>query len=67
VEPLQGRELWTAKQVVAEVTHRIRFRHLSGVVPTQRVVFGSRTFEILSVINPEERNRELELLCKEVN
>jgi SPP1 family predicted phage head-tail adaptor len=29
----------------------------------QRVVFGDRTFKILAVINPEQRNRDLVLQC----
>jgi SPP1 family predicted phage head-tail adaptor len=29
----------------------------------QRVVFGDRTFKILAVQNPEQRNRDLVLVC----
>jgi len=65
VEPLKGAEYYAAQQVNAEVTGKVVMRYLSGVVPKMRVVFGTRTFEILSVINPDERNRELQLLVKE--
>jgi SPP1 family predicted phage head-tail adaptor len=66
VEPLSGREQLLAQQVQAEVTHRVRVRYVAGVTAKMRITFGDRHFEILSVINPEERNRELELMCKEL-
>ena len=65
IEPLNGRELIQAQQVQSEVTHRVILRHRDSVTPRQRVSFGSRTLEILYVINPDERNERLELLCKE--
>lgn len=66
VEPLRGREFWDAQQLNAEVTARIRLRYLSGVGPTMRVVYDGRTFEVDSVIDVDERHRELQLMCKEV-
>ena len=36
-----------------------------GMVPTMRVVFGSRAFAINAVLNVLERNRELNLYCTE--
>jgi SPP1 family predicted phage head-tail adaptor len=66
IEPLSGAELWRAQQVSAEVTHRVLLRHLSGVTPKMRIKYGSRTLEVVSVLNLEERDRELELLCREL-
>lgn len=66
IEPLQGREFFSAQQVNAEVTTRIRIRYRSGITPAMRVLFGSRAFDIQGIINIEERNRELHLMCKEV-
>ena len=40
-------------------------RYLSGIVPKMRVKVGSRIFDILSIINVDERNRELQLMCRE--
>jgi SPP1 family predicted phage head-tail adaptor len=65
IEPLQGRELFSARQIHAEITTRITVRYLAGVTPKMRVLFGSRTFDIQEVINPEERNAELQLMCIE--
>lgn len=66
IEPLSGRELLAAQQVQADITHRVRFRYVSGVTAKMRVVYGSRIFNILSVANPEERNREIVLQCREL-
>jgi SPP1 family predicted phage head-tail adaptor len=65
VEPLQGRELEHAQQISAEVTHRVTIRYNAAVTSEHRVVYGNRTLEIEAVINPEERNEMLVLMCKE--
>jgi SPP1 family predicted phage head-tail adaptor len=65
IEPISGREYIAAQSTQAEVTHRIRLRYLSGVTPKMRVNCNSRIFDILSAINVGERNRELQLMCRE--
>lgn len=65
IEPLEGRELFSAQAVNNEVTVRIRMWYIAGVVPKMRVSHGGLYYDILSVINKELRNRELELMCKE--
>lgn len=65
IRPLTGRERFAAQQVNAEVSHRITLRFLAGVLATFRVLFGVRAFDIQAVLNIEERNRELQLLCTE--
>ena len=66
VEPLKGREFFSASQDNAEVTGRIRIRYMPGVVPTMRVRFGQRVFDIQAVIDPEERHEELQLMVREM-
>jgi SPP1 family predicted phage head-tail adaptor len=66
VEPLQGREYFAAQQERAEVTTRFRIRYIPGVLPTMRIMFDGRAFNIESIINPNERNRELHLMAVEV-
>jgi SPP1 family predicted phage head-tail adaptor len=67
VEPLSGRELYTAQQKVSEVTHRITIRWMEGVKARQNVWFNDRQFQIEAVENPEERNIVLYLLCIELD
>lgn len=66
ISPLLGREYLAAAQVQAEITHRVRIRHRDGVYPTMRVLFGSRAFDILSVQQVEERQREIVLMAREL-
>jgi len=65
VDPLRGREYFAAQQVTAEITHKVTLRYLTGVRPEMRVQFGDREFDIMAVINPQERNIYLELMCVE--
>jgi len=65
VEPLLGREYFDAQREQADVSHRVRMRYLAGVTHNMRVVLGSRVFEIESVLNAGERDRELVLMCRE--
>ena len=65
IEPVKGREFWESQQVNAEITTKITMRYLAGVKPKMRVLDDNRIFEIDSVINVDERNRELQLLVKE--
>jgi SPP1 family predicted phage head-tail adaptor len=66
LEPIAGREYFEAKQTMADTTHRIRIRYLSGVVPKMRVLFGSRIYNITEIINYMERNVELHLMATEL-
>lgn len=63
VEPLIGRELFTAQQVNSEVTSQIRMRYIAGMDTRKRVVFEGVHYNVLSVIDPELRHIELQLLC----
>jgi SPP1 family predicted phage head-tail adaptor len=65
VEPLTGRELFAAQEHHSEVEVRVRVRYREGITAKMRVVFDSRNYDIVAVIDREERHRELELLCKQ--
>jgi SPP1 family predicted phage head-tail adaptor len=54
-----------ARQQYPSVTHRIRCRYVPGVNAKCRAIFGSRTLQFQSVINIEEKSRELEILAGE--
>ena len=68
VNPLRGRQFYQAQQLNSEITVEISLRYLSDVDQDNRVLFNSQTFEIVAPpINVEYRNRDLVLMCKEVN
>lgn len=63
--PLTGRELWNAQQSQPDVTHRVEMRYLEGLTTKKRMKYGTRIFNILSVLNLEEDGREMHLICVE--
>ena len=65
VEPIAGREYFLAQQVQSEVTHRIRIRYYAGLQSDWRIRFGTKLFDILSIIDFEERHVEMQIMCKE--
>ncbi len=66
VADISGREYFQAQAVQSEVTTRIKIRYRTGITPSMRVLYDSRVFAILSVIDKDERHRVIELMCKEV-
>ncbi|HVL67197.1 MAG TPA: phage head closure protein [Vicinamibacterales bacterium] len=66
VEPLTGRERLRGEQTGAVHTHRVRMRYRPGVTVRTRVLFKGRRLDVHEVRNIEERNRELHLMCEEI-
>lgn len=64
VEPINGREYFTAHMAASEVTTRIRMRYQAGITSTDRITHGTTVYNVQSVINPDMRNEELVLMCK---
>jgi SPP1 family predicted phage head-tail adaptor len=65
IEPLRGREYFSAQAEHADVTTRIRIRYREGIDRSMRVKHGDIEFEILHIIHPEFAKKELQLMCKE--
>lgn len=71
VLPATGSERWIQNmdQRVAERSAQVRLRYRDDVTITEqcRIVWGAHTYNIRSIGNRLGRNRELVLLCEEVN
>lgn len=65
ITPFSMREAVAAGQLATAAMHRIRILYRSDVTADQRVRYGSRTFDIQSVIDVDERHRLLEIICQE--
>jgi SPP1 family predicted phage head-tail adaptor len=63
--PMSGNEVIRAKQAQTQITLKVRIWYRTDVTPAWRVVFGNRVFDIDTIINREEKNVVLELLCSE--
>jgi SPP1 family predicted phage head-tail adaptor len=66
VNPIVGKEFFAAETVNSEVSHKIRIRYKQDITPDMRIKFKDRYFSIQSVIDYQERNMELQLMCKEL-
>lgn len=68
ISPLSGREFFEAQKQNAEVTHKIMMRYRADVSlkPKDRIKFGARVFDILAVLNLDERKIWLTVMAREV-
>ena len=64
--PLSANESLENLKTEHKVTHRIRCWYSSSIDEAQRIKYGSRYFEIVSLINPDEQNVELEIIATEI-
>ena len=66
VEPLQGREYFAGQQFNSKVDTKFILRYVAGVTPKMRILYNSLSYDIESVINVDERNRELQIMCSRI-
>lgn len=66
VEPLAGREFENAQQNVSRIETRFITRYTTGITSKNRIVFDNVNYEIESIINVDQRSRELEILCSRI-
>ena len=67
VEALSGTDKFAAHEFISQVSHQVVIRYLPGINSGMQVWFGGRQFQIEAVLNPDERNKTLILLCIEIN
>ena len=67
VRPLRGDQYLAGQQLASIVDTKVRIRYHSGILPGYRVVFGSKIFKIVTVINPEYRNIYIDMMCIEIH
>ena len=65
ISPVSGREYFSQMRE-STVSHKIYCRYRPGISPRMRIKFGKRIFRIISVLNWEERNEGLTIMCEEV-
>jgi SPP1 family predicted phage head-tail adaptor len=67
IDPLEGSEQLRAMETGMQRPHRIVMRYREGMTGAKTLIYSTRTFDIKSVVDPQERHRELHLLADEVN
>lgn len=65
IEPVNGHESYIAQALHGKISHKMRMRYRTGIAPSMRALYGSRTFNILAALNDNEKGRYLLLFCEE--
>lgn len=65
IVPVSGREMIAANAMQESKTHAITIRYIAGITPKMRIKYGTRLFDIQSVLDENERHRTLNLSCVE--
>jgi SPP1 family predicted phage head-tail adaptor len=65
IEPLSGQEIFDARQVQSQATHKVKMWQFPGLKPADQLKFEGRIFNIESVLNPEEAGVASEIMCVE--
>ncbi len=66
VQPLQGREYFAGQQFQSKIDTRFILRYVAGITPKMRILYNSLSYNIESIINVGERNRELHIMCSRI-
>ena len=67
VAPTTGREYEESQKIRAETTYKISTRYFRGINSTHRILYNNREFEIVSVLDLNERHEELQIIAAERN
>ena len=65
IRPVRGDEQVETGRLAGNVSHIITLRYRDGVQPEMRFRRGERIFDILAVIDPDERQAWLRCSCAE--
>lgn len=68
IQPASARDLESigAGTVLSQATHVIKGRYHAGITTQSRLLFESRTFNVVYLANRDERDIESNLVCAEV-
>ena len=65
--PLSSKEVLNSAKLEDQITHKIRIRYRSGITTKNRIYWAakSKTFNIISIINKDERDIMLDIMATE--
>lgn len=67
VAPTTGREYEESQKIRAETTYKISTRYFRGINSSHRILYDNREFEIISVLDINQRHEELQIIAAERN
>lgn len=66
IDPLDGREQIAAMQTGMHRPHRFTMRWRSDIIGASGLLYEGRTFDVQSVVDPEDRHAVLVILADEI-
>jgi SPP1 family predicted phage head-tail adaptor len=66
IKTLKGREYFQSATTQNENSSRFIIRYTTGLHPDMQILYKGRTFEIESIINDDEMNKTLTIICKDM-
>tara|TARA_R110002124_G_scaffold207146_1_gene373597 strand:+ start:510 stop:839 length:330 start_codon:yes stop_codon:yes gene_type:complete len=65
IKPKSANSVYRQGMLQEKVTHEVTIRYMTNIDTNSRITFGTRQFAINGIINVDERDRFLTLLCEE--
>lgn len=65
IDALSARERVQSGQLEQDTTHVLTMHYPASVTHESRILYGSRVFDVRTVVNVGEANRKLEVTCYE--
>jgi SPP1 family predicted phage head-tail adaptor len=65
VAPTTGREYEEAQKIREETTYKVITRYFPNITTDMKIKFNTQELDIVSVLNVNERNTELQIVAKE--
>lgn len=66
VDPVGASERWRLQQISPTASHKVAIRYRDDVTARNRLVFKGRVLQVRGVVNVNEDDRFLELMCEEL-
>jgi SPP1 family predicted phage head-tail adaptor len=63
VSPMSGREYEESQKLRTETTYKISTRFFRNITPEMRLLYGNKEFEIVSVLDLNEKHEELRIVA----
>ena len=67
VAPQTGREYEESQKIRAETTYNINVRYFPGITSDMKIMYGVKVFNIVSVLDINERHTNLKIVAAEVD
>lgn len=67
VSPMTGKEYAEAQKIRAETTYNITTRYMKNIESNMKILYGTKIFDIVSVLNIGGKNEELKIVAAEVD